>query len=97
MANPVSVSSLTSVVVGASYSNQTASALIKTGNGFICGIFVASGSSPTIKLWDSLSAAGTVIINTTSLNIGWNPCPFCFTQGLYATLGGTVDCTFSFV
>lgn len=97
MTNPVAVQTTVPVVVGASYSEQTSSALIKTGDGFLCGVFVASGSSPTMKLYDNTAASGTVMINTTALNIGWNPCPLHFSQGLYATLGGTIDCTFSYV
>ena len=84
---------LTKVAVGDSYANITSSTLIKTGDGFVYGIFCASGTSPTLKLWDQTSAAVPVLINTTALNIGWNPCPFRFTTGLYATVGGTVDCT----
>ena len=92
----VATAPLTKVAVGDSYVNLSASTLIKTGDGFVYGIFVASGSSPTMKLWDNTSAAGNILVNTTALNIGWNPCPFRFTTGLYFTVGGTVDCTVCF-
>ena len=86
---------LTKVAVGDNYLNiNTATGtLVKTGDGFVYGIFCASGSSPTLKLWDNTSAAGAVLVNTTALNIGWNPCPFRFTTGLFATSAGTIDCT----
>ena len=94
---PVQKQITTPVVVGNSYMNLSASALVKTGEGFICGVFVASGSSPTIKLWDNTAASGAILINTFTPQLGWNPCPFHFNGGLFATLGGTIDCTFSFV
>ena len=78
------------------YKNIAASALIKTGVGRIRGIFCASASAgPTIKLWDDTSATGDVIVNTmtpaaaTYYNMG----DLIFGNGLYITIGGTVDCT----
>jgi len=78
--------------------NKTESALVKTGFGKIRGIFVASVSgSPTIKLWDSLTAANEIIINTfipvagTMYYFGSDGIDFA--TGLYLTIGGTVDCT----
>ena len=78
--------------------NLSASALAKTGDGELCGIFVASASgSPTIKVWDNTSAATTVLVNTfTPVAATWYPMPFHFNTGLYITIGGTVDCTVSF-
>ena len=87
----------TPVVVGSSYANITSSTLLKTGDGFLFGVFVASTSSGTLKIWDQTSGATPVLVNTFSPVLGWNPIPFRFTTGLYVTVGGTIDCTFSFV
>ena len=88
----------TSVVAGQASSNRSASALIKTGPGFLAGIFVASASAvPTIELWDNTSAASTVLVNTFTPTAGtWYPLPFAFETGLYLTISGTVDCTLSY-
>lgn len=77
------------------YTNLSASALVKTGEGELLGIFVASASStPTIKLWDNTSAATTVLVNTFTPTAGtWYPIPVRFRTGLYITISGTVDCT----
>jgi len=83
------------VAGGDKYVNLTASALVKTGDGELVGIFVASASStPTIKLWDNTSAATTVLVNTFTPSAGaWYSIPAHFTVGLYVTISGTVDCT----
>lgn len=75
--------------------NITSSTLIKTGTGKLGGIWVSSASStPTIKVWDSTSAAGTIIANTFTPIAGtFHAMPFNFTTGLYITISGTVDCT----
>ena len=83
------------VVGGDKYVNLTASALVKTGDGNLIGIFVASASAtPTIKVWDNTSAATTVLVNTFTPIAGqWYPIPFHFGVGCYVTISGTVDCT----
>lgn len=85
---------------GALYSNKTASATIKTGNGLIYGFVVNSHTSGTVKLWDNTSAATTVILNTYTFPSGSQvvsfPEPIAFVNGLYATIGGTADITFIF-
>lgn len=77
--------------------NLSASALIKTGSGTVAGFVVNSNSSGTLKLWDSLTATGTVIINTYTFPTGSSvvefPAPVDFYTGLYATIGGTADIT----
>lgn len=87
----------TSVVAGQKATNITASTLIKTGPGFLSGIFVASASNtPTIKVWDNTSAATTVLVNTFTPVAGtWYPLPFAFETGCYITISGTIDCTVS--
>lgn len=80
----------------ATYTNLSASALIKTGAGVVKGIVVNSHSSGTLKLWDNTSAATTVILNTITFAAGPNfiKLPAIeFSTGLYATIGGTADIT----
>jgi hypothetical protein len=80
----------------ATYTNITASALIKTGAGVIKGIVVNSHTSGTLKLWDNTSAATTVIFNTYTFAAGSsviNLPAVEFSTGLYATIGGTADIT----
>lgn len=74
------------------YTNLSASALIKTGAGRLKGFTVNSHSSGTLKLWDNTSAATTVLLNTITFNAG--PTYFVlpdveFGTGLYATIAGT--------
>lgn len=80
------------------YENKTASALIKTGQGTLVGMYVNSTNAGTIKLWDNTSAAGTVINNTITPAIGYHDLGNCaFSTGLYATIGGTaLDVTLYF-
>ena len=81
------------VMGGDRYQNITASTLIKTGEGYVTGVFVASSTAGTLKYWDQTSAAIPVLINTFTPNLGWNPTPFHFSTGLYITVGATIDCT----
>ncbi len=79
------------------YSNKSASALIYTGAGRVLGIFCASSTAGTVKLWDQTSAAAPILVNTTSVYGGtWYPMPFDFVNGLYLTIGGTCDVTVCF-
>ena len=84
------------VVAGDKYVNISASTLIKTGEGYLAGIFVNSTSSGTLKLWDATTGIAPIICNTFTPDLGWNSCPMHFSNALYATVGGTLDCTFSF-
>lgn len=80
----------------ATYTNLTASALIKTGAGVLKGIVVNSHTSGTLKLWDNTSAATTVIFETITFAAGPNFIKFPaveFNTGLYATIGGTANIT----
>lgn len=77
--------------------NGSTSQLVRTGAGDVVGIFVASSSSGTIKLWDNTSAATTVLVNTFSAVAGqWYPLPFPFSTGLFITVAGTIDYTISY-
>lgn len=84
------------VLGGDQTTNLSASALIKTGSGDLVGVHVNSSTSGTIKFWDNTAASGTVVINTYSPSVGWNPMPFHFNKGLYMTIGGTLDASVSF-
>lgn len=81
----------------ATYTNLSASALIKTGAGVLKGIVVNSHTSGTLKLWDNTSAATTIIFNTITFAAGSgiviNLPAVEFSTGLFATIGGTADIT----
>lgn len=84
------------------YSQQSASALISQSRGDLLGIFVASSTSGTLKAWDSTSAAGAVIFDTTAAITApiFLACPAEFGNisggGLFITVGGTISYTVLF-
>lgn len=79
------------------YKNTAASVLVKTGLGRLRGIFVASTSQGSIKLWDNTSAAGDVLVNTFSPTAAtyYHMGDVLFGTGLYITIAN-VDCTLFF-
>lgn len=86
--------------LGSHYRNNNASALIASGSGTIAGVIVNSHTSGTLKLWDSTSASGLVIMNTFTFPAGSGvykfPDDINFNTGLFATVGGTLDYTIIF-
>jgi len=79
-----------------SYTNLSASALIKTGAGQAYGIVINSHTTGTLKLWDNTSAATTVLCETMTFAVGERFIPLLgatFSTGLYATIGGTANIT----
>ena len=68
-----------------------ASGLAKTGPGVLGGILVSTSSSLTVKVWDSLTATGTVIVETTAaLTAGqFLRITAGFGVGCFVTIGGT--------
>lgn len=78
------------------YTQISASTLIKSGAGRLKGIFVSAASAtPTIKIWDNTSAATTVLIDTFT-PVAATPYIFPFTKattGIFVTISGTVSCT----
>lgn len=85
------------VTGGASTLNGSSSQQVKGSAGSLIGIFVASSSSGTIKLWNNTAASGTVLVNTFSAAAAtWYPLPFPFSTGLYITVGGTIDYSISY-
>ncbi len=84
----------TPVAQAGNYTNLAASTLVATGNGAVLGIFVASSSSLTLKLWDNTAGSGAVIVNTFSAAAAtYYELPFRFKTGLYVTIGGSGDFT----
>lgn len=78
----------------AGYVNLSASALARTGRGDLLGIFCASSTGATCKVWDSLTAANAIIVNTFTLVGGvFYPLPFKFQTGCFVTITGTADIT----
>lgn len=80
---------------GVSYTNISASALIKTGSGYLAGFIVNSAAAgATIKLWDNTSAATTVLLNTITYTAAASQggavnvfaSPIAFGTGLYCTI-----------
>lgn len=77
------------------YSNISASALIKTGTGRLRGLFCASTTGGTLKLWDNTSAATTILVNTFSLTAAtyYDMADVRFATGVYATITNAADIT----
>jgi hypothetical protein len=80
------------------YQNITASTLIAPGPGNFWGFMVNSHTGGTLKVWDSLTASGSVIYNTITFAAGSGisymfPEGVNFSTGLFATIGGTADIT----
>ena len=94
----VQVAPIAPTAGGSDYKNTTESVLVKTGDGHLLGIWVSSASaSPTIKVWNAVSATGLALANTfTPAAATWYPIPLHFSIGCYVTIGGTLDCTLSF-
>lgn len=84
---------------GNSYTQITASTLIRTGATTLKGFFVSSTTAGTIKIWDNTSAATTVAIETiTPTVLGWYSCgDLSLGTGCYVTIGGTIAVTIVYV
>ena len=76
------------------YTNLSASALIKEGSARLIGVFCASSSSGTLKIWDNTAASGAILVNTFSLTgATYYPIPALARTGIFLTIGGTADIT----
>jgi hypothetical protein len=75
----------------ANYKTLAASGQVKATDGELVGILVSTSTALTLKVWDSLSATGTAIVETTgTLSAGaYIPMPANFGTGCYVTIGGT--------
>jgi hypothetical protein len=78
--------------------NLTASGLVKNAPGKLRGILINSTSSGTIILRDGTSGSGTAINGTLTPAAGqfidFGEDGIDFSQGIYATIGGTLNATF---
>ena len=82
---------MTPVSESQNYTNLTATTTVRSGNGAILGIFVASASAtPTIKVADG---AATIVNTFTPIAGTFYPIPARFSTSLVVTISGTVDCT----
>ena len=77
--------------------NLTASGAISLCRGSILGFYVNSTTAGTIVVKDG-GTSGTALGGTITPSVGWQTYPFTITSasGAYATIGGTIDVTFSF-
>jgi hypothetical protein len=77
------------------YKNTDASVLVKTGYGRLRGVFCASSTGGTLALYDSLTAAAPIIVNTFSLTAStyYKMADVAFGTGLYADITNTADIT----
>ena len=81
-----------------SYTNKTASANIKSGQGAMLGFYVNSTSSGTIAFYDDASTGtATPITGTITPAIGWHSMPVCFSSGLNAVIANTLNVTIVWV
>lgn len=75
----------------------TASQQVSATRGDLLGVYVASGSSCTLKFWNSATNSGAVLVDTFSATAAtWYPLPFRATVGIYVTVGGTCSYTVSY-
>ena len=77
------------------YKNLTADALVKEGAGKLTGLFVASTTAGTVKIWDAMSAAAPILLNTFTPVAATNyefP-DIVFTRGLFIDITNTIDLT----
>jgi len=76
--------------------NVAATGSVVNGAGSFHGIIVNSHSSGTLRLWDSIGGGQNALTGTYTFAAGSNwlmlPEPLEFKNGLYATVGGTLDC-----
>ena len=76
------------------FSNITATATIKTGQGILVGMYVNSTSTGTIRFYDNTSAAGTVIHTVITPSVGYHDLGGAnFSTGLHAVITSTLDVT----
>ncbi len=77
----------------------TATGLAYTGPAMAVGIVVSSHTNGTVKLWDALSATGTVLVDTFTFPTGSGSYSFHGAKaltGIFVTVGGTVSATLVF-
>ena len=72
----------------------TASGVVVGSRARLAGFYVSSTSSGTLVLYDNTAASGTQLAGTITPAVGWNAFPVDLQNGLYATVGGTINVTF---
>ena len=94
-----SIDSVTASPEETSYVNLTASGVVCGATCKLIGMYVNSTSAGTVKFWDNASAgSGTVINNTITPAVGYHPLGRARAgNGVYATIGGTIDVTFYYI
>ena len=89
-----------SQVLGANSQAITGAQLLVTGVGVVYGFIVSAHSSGTIKLWNSTTASGDVILDTFTFVSGSGsvtfPAPLNFRIGLYADISADESVTVVF-
>ncbi len=75
--------------------NLTSTAVVSVASGTLLGFYVNSTTAGTI-VFRVGGASGTVINGTITPAIGWHRYPAYCPSGVHATIGGTLDVTFSF-
>lgn len=76
--------------------NISVSSLVKSGQGVVTGIIINSHVGGTLKLWDSLTASGTVIFDTMTFQANERNIFMLgarYSLGLFATIGGVANIT----
>ncbi|MFT3906826.1 MAG: hypothetical protein QM718_11020 [Steroidobacteraceae bacterium] len=72
---------------------MTATASIASRAGAVDGFYVASTAAGTLVLRDG-DASGVQLSGTITPAVGWHSFPAKYSNGLHATIGGTLDVTF---
>lgn len=74
--------------------NLSASGLVQSGHTKLGGIFCASSTSGTAKVWNNTAASGDVCVNTFALTAGtYYNIPADMKNGCYITIANTADIT----
>lgn len=80
------------------YNNPASVAETTALAGAIIGFYVNNTSSGTLVLSsNNAGAAGTAFTGTITPGIGWNAFPIANPNGIFATIGGTLDVTFAVI
>ena len=76
--------------------NLSSSAIVSKAGGALIGYHVNSTSSGTIVFKDGTTTGSTAVTGTVTPSTGFNAFPAAFPNGLFVTIGGTLDVTFFF-
>ncbi len=78
--------------------NLTGTGTVSVASGSLLGFYVNNTSSGTVvlRVGSAGTSSGTAICGTITPAIGWNRYPAYCPSGCHATIGGTLDVTFSF-